>query len=208
MDISDYMAKNIELTGEIGLKYTEYLIKSEEEHLRINEEAVELMDEMANMGNIMSHCNFSQNEEGESIYKDGTEALDMLFEEYNSFLEERKGEIEKNVLAIYQDIIKYLTEYDRAVSFYKTEHEEEYWNTLEAIEKLFEEYSDGCVIVSAQELQDMEDTLRSQSEMLTEQQCIIRGLRNESEWQEETDIVPEPGDDSEDTPIDGEPRRL
>lgn len=219
VDISDYMAKNIELTGEVGLKYTEYLMKSEEEHMRINEEAVGLMDEMANMGNIMSHCNFSQNGDGESIYKDGTEALDMLFEEYNSSLDERKDEIEKNVLAIYKDIIRYLTEYDRAVKVYQTEHEEEYWNTLEAIEKLFEEYSDSCVIVSAQELQDMEDTLRSQSEMLKAQQSIIQGLqdgsgeRNEAGGEQEetggeqegTDIVQDPEKDPEDEPIDREP---
>lgn len=205
VDVSEYVATNIELTGEVGLKYTEYLTKSEEEHLRINEEATVLMDEMANMSSIMSNCNFTQNEEGDSIYQDGTEALDMLFEEYNSSLEEKEGEIEENVLAIYKDIIRYLTEYDRAVEVYQTEHEQAYRNTLDALEELFEEYSDNSVIVSAQELQDMENTLDAQNEMLRAQQCIIQELQGEVGEQEESETVQEPEKDPDDTEIEKEP---
>lgn len=205
VDISEYMAKNIELIGEIGLKYTEYLMESEEEHFRINEEAIALMDEMANMSNIMSNSNFSQNGEGGSIYQDGAEALDMLFEEYNSSLEEKESKIEENVLAIYKDIITYLTEYDRAVEAYQTEHEKAYRNTLEALEKLFEKYSGSYVIVSAEDLHEIETTLESQSEMLWVQQCIIQELQDDGEEQEESEIMQEAEIYSHDAAIESEP---
>lgn len=205
VDVSEYMVTNIELTGEIGLKYTEYLMRSEEEHFRINEEATVLMDEMANMSSIMSNCNFSQNGEGGSVYQDGTEALDMLFEEYNSSLEEKEDEIEENVLAIYKDVIKYLTQYDRAVEAYQTENEQEYRNTLDALEELFKEYSEDSVIVSAQELQDIETTLEEQSEMLRVQQCIIQELQDDSGEQEEPDKEQEPETDPDDTEIENKP---
>lgn len=192
VDVSEYMARNIELTGEVGLKYTEYLMESEEEHFRINEEAFALMDEMENMSSIMSNSNFSQNEEGGSIYQDGIEALDMFFEDYNISLEEKETEIEENVIAIYKDINSYLTEYDRAVEAYQTEHEKAYRNTLEALEKLFEKYSGSYVIVSAEEMQEIENTLESQSEMLCVQQCIIQEL------QEEYEITQQSEEDAED----------
>lgn len=209
VDISDYMARNIELTGQVGQKYTEYLMKSEEEHLRINEEAVVLMDEMAKMGGIMSNSNLSQNGDGGSIYQDGEEALDLLFEAYNSSLGEKQEEIEENVLVIYQNIIKYLTEYDRAVQFYQTEHEEKYRNTLEALEKLFEKYSDSCVIVSTQELQDLENKIEEQSQMLWVQQCIIQELEGDSEGENEeqdgVETLQEPETDPENAPVEREP---
>lgn len=192
VDVSEYMARNIELTGEVGLKYTEYLMESEEEHFRINEEAFALMDEMENMSSIMSNSNFSQNEEGGSIYQDGIEALDTFFEDYNISLEEKETEIEENVIAIYKDINSYLTEYDRAVEAYQTEHEKAYRNTLEALEKLFEKYSGSYVIVSAEEMQEIENTLESQSEMLCVQQCIIQEL------QEEYEITQQSEEDAED----------
>lgn len=191
VDVSEYMLRNIELTGEVGLKYTEYLMESEEEHFKINEEAIVLMDEMANMSSIMSNSNFIQNGEGGSIYQDGAEALDEFFEEYNIALEEKESEIEENVLSIYKDIITYLTEYDKAVEVYQTEHEKAYRNTLEALEGLFEKYSDSCVIVSAQELQNIEDILESQSETLWVQQCIIRELQEDSGEQEDSEIMQE-----------------
>ncbi len=206
VDVSDYMAANIELTGEIGFKYTEYLMKSEEEHLRINEEAIALMDEMANMSGIIGNCNFTQNEEGGSVYQDGMEALDVLFGEYSNYLEEKESELEDNVLAIYKDIITYLTEYDRAVEAYQTENEQAYRNTLDALEELFEEYSEGCVIVSAEELQNIENKLEEQSEMLWIQQCIIQELQEEDgEEENETEQEPEPETDPDDTEIDKEP---
>lgn len=187
VDVSEYMARNIELTGKVGLKYTEYLMESEEEHFRINEEAFALMDEMENMSSIMSNSNFSQNEEGDSVYQDGIEALDTLLEDYNISLEEKETEIEENVIAIYKDINTYLTEYDRAVEAYQTEHEEAYRNTLEALEELFEKYSGSYVIVSAEELQEIENTLESQSEMLCAQQCIIQELQEEYEMMQQSE---------------------
>lgn len=211
VDVSQYMANNIELTGEIGQKYTEYLMQSEEEHLRINEEASALMDEMSNMSSIISNSNFIQNEEGGSVYQDGTEAVEALFEEYNSSLEEKESEIEENVLAIYKDVTAYLAEYDRAVEVYQTENEEAYRNTLEALENLFEEYSEGHVIVSEQELEEIENTMESQSEMLWVQQCIIQELQEDSEEQEdggeqeESENVQEAEIYAQDTEIETEP---
>jgi len=205
VDVSEYMANNIELTGEIGLKYTEYLMESEEEHLRINEEATALMDEMSNMSSIMSNSNFTQNAEGGSIYQDGMEALDTFFEEYNSSLEEKENEIGENVLAIYKDIDTYLTEYDRAVEAYQLEHEKAYRNTLEGLETLFERYSDSHVIVSTQELQEIENTLESQNEMLWVQQCIIQELQEDGEEQEEFEIAQEAEIYAQDTEIEAEP---
>lgn len=211
VDVSQYMANNIELTGEIGQKYTEYLMQSEEEHLRINEEASALMDEMSNMSSIISNSNFIQNEEGGSVYQDGTEAVEALFEEYNSSLEEKESEIEENVLAIYKDVTAYLAEYDRAVEVYQTENEEAYRNTLEALENLFEEYSEGHVIVSEQELEEIENTMESQSEMLWVQQCIIQELQEDSEEQEdggeqeESENIQEAEIYAQDTEIETEP---
>lgn len=202
VDVSEYMARNIELTGKVGLKYTEYLMESEEEHFKINEEATALMDEMSNMSGIMSNCNFSQNAEGGSIYQDGLEALDTFFEDYNISLEEKQTEIEKNMIAIYKDINAYLTEYDRAVEAYQTEHEKSYQNTLEALEELFEKYSEEYVIVSAEELQEIENTLESQSEMLRVQQCIIQELQDESEEQEGSEILQEPETNFHDTVVE------
>lgn len=211
VDVSQYMANNIELTGEIGQKYTEYLMQSEEEHLRINEEASALMDEMSNMSSIISNSNFIQNEEGGSVYQDGTEAVEALFKEYNSSLEEKESEIEENVLAIYKDVTAYLAEYDRAVEVYQTENEEAYRNTLEALENLFEEYSEGHVIVSEQELEEIENTMESQSEMLWVQQCIIQELQEDSEEQEdggeqeESENIQEAEIYAQDTEIETEP---
>ena len=202
VDVSEYVARNIELTGEVGLKYTEYLMESEEEHFKINEEATALMDEMSNMSGIMSNCNFSQNAEGGSIYQDGLEALDTFLEDYNISLEEKQTEIEENMIAIYKDINAYLTEYDRAVEAYQTEHEKSYQNTLEALEELFEKYNEGYVIVSAEELQEIENTLEAQSEMMRVQQCIIQELQDESEEQEESEILQEPETDSYDTVVE------
>ncbi len=194
VDVSEYMAKNIELTGEVGLKYTEYLMESEEEHFRINEEAFVLMEEMGNMSSIMSNSNFSQNGDGDSVYQDGMEELDTLFEDYNISLEEKETEIEENVIAIYKDINTYLTEYDRAVEAYQTEHEKAYRNTLDALEVLFEKYSSSYVIVSVEEMQEIEDTLEIQ-------QNLIQELQSDSY---EEDEFESPEDKSEDMEIEEE----
>ena len=210
VDVSEYMVKNIELTGEVGLKYTEYLMESEEEHFRINEEAFVLMEEMGNMSSIMSNSNFGQNGDGDSIYQDGMEALDTLFEDYNISLEEKETEIEENVIAIYKDINTYLTEYDRAVEAYQTEHEKAYRNTLEALEELFEKYSSSYVIVSVEEMQEIEDMLEIQQNLIQELQSdsyekdefespeaksenieIEEELESEEEWKIESEFEPE-----------------
>lgn len=203
VDVSEYMAKNIELTGQVGLKYTEYLTESEKEHFRINEEALALMDEMGNMSGIMSQSNFAQSGEGGSVYQDGLEALDMLFEEYNTALEDKESEIGENVLAIYTDINAYLTAYDRAVEAYQKENEKAYRNTLKALEKLFENYRNNYVMISAQEMQEMESALEVQSEMLEAQQSLIQELQEDNgvtDENVETEREPEP--DREETAED------
>lgn len=178
VDISEYMTQNVELTSQVGLKYTEYLMVSETEHQKINEEAIALMDEMGNMSTIIGSINLTQDSEGNSIYQTGTEELGVIFEEHNTALTEKEAEISTNVIAIYEDINTYLTEYDRAVEAYQTENEEKYLNTLIALEELFEDYQESYVMLSTVELQMLEDTMEAQNDKLIEQQNLIEELQS------------------------------
>lgn len=179
VDISDYMLQNMEFTNQIGLKYTEYLMASETDHMKINEEALLLMDEMGNMSGIMESSNFSQSEDGSSLYQDGAEELDTLLEEYNAALGEEETKISENVLGIYEDINLYLTAYDRTVAAYLAENVTAYNNTLKALEELLAEYEKKYVLVSTEEMQIMEETLEAQNTMLTEQQTLIAQLQED-----------------------------
>ncbi|MBQ6806248.1 MAG: hypothetical protein IJO97_02305 [Lachnospiraceae bacterium] len=184
VDISEYMMQNVELTSQVGLKYTEYLMASEEDHQKINEEAIALMDEMGNMSGIMSGINLTQDSEGNSVYQIGTEELGVIFEEHNAALTEKEAEISNNIIAIYEDINTYLTEYDRAVEAYKTENDDKYLDTLVALEEMFENYQNSYVMLSTVEFQMIEDTMESQNDKLIEQQNLIQELQSDEGTEE------------------------
>lgn len=177
VDISEYMVQNMEFTSQIGLKYAEYLMASETDHMKINEEALLLMAEMNNMSDIIGDNNFSQNEDSASLYQEGMEALDALLEEYNIALGEKEMEIDENVLGIYGDINLYLTAYDRAMAAYLAGNAASHDNILKAVEELFVEYQNQYTLVPVEEMQLMEDTLEAQNAALMEQQTLILELQ-------------------------------
>lgn len=177
VDIAEYLSKNAKFAGEIGLKYTEYLMASEAEHRIINEEAMELMNEMDNMNGIMSGINFIQSGEEGSVYQLGTEELDGMFEEYNTLFEEAVTEQGKNIIKIYQDINLYLDEYDRALEAHRSRNSALYLNTLDKLEELFDSYKDkGYTIVSEQEIQSMKARIQEQDVTIARQQSLIEEL--------------------------------
>lgn len=184
VDISEYMTKNMELTSQVGIKYNEYLMESEADHQKLNEEAMALMDEMGNMDSIIGGIDLAHDAEGNSIYQKGAEELNQLFEEHNEALSEKEEELEENILAIYQDIQTYLTEYERAKEAYKNENEQKYLNTLAALEKLFEDYQGDYVMLTEEELSQLE----SEIEEVNEQIVMLQGLLDEIE-QPEADIT-------------------
>lgn len=187
VDISEYMMQNMKFTNQVGQKYTDYLMASQSDHMRINEEALLLMAEMSNMSGIMAGSNFGQGEDGSSIYQEGAEELDTLLEEYNISLGEKEAEISENVLAIYEDINLYMTAYDRTIEAYLADNKTAYDNTLKALEDLLAEYQKKYILVSAEEMQMLEDTLAAQNEMLAEQETMIMELQESEGENSNTD---------------------
>lgn len=119
VDISDYMAKNIELTSEVGTKYREYIMESEAEHQKLNEEAAALMTEMGNMDPIISGIDFMHDAEGNSIYQQGKDELSDLFSGHNMALAEKEIELQNNMIAIYEDVQDICKGYERLKSAYQ-----------------------------------------------------------------------------------------
>lgn len=180
VDISEYMTKNVEFTGEVGLKYTEYLMASETEHQRINEEAIGLMDEMSNTSDIISNISLIQSGEEGTVYQSGKEELDLMFEEYSVGFGEAVTKQEENIMKIYQDINLYLDEYDRAMEAYQSKNSALYLNTLDALEALFNTYrAKGYIIVPEQEIQGMKDQIQAQNLTIADQQSLIEELKEE-----------------------------
>lgn len=180
VDISEYMSKNVELTGQVGAKYMEYLTASEEDHQKLNTEAMELMAEMGNMDSIISGVNLTQNGDGNSVYQQGAEELAALFDEHNATLGEKKAELDENVLKIYEDIQNYFLEYDKAKEVYAKEYEQNYLNTLNALENLFNEYQTKYTILTAEEVQQINNIVEQQNEQLQMQQEIINELQGQA----------------------------
>ncbi|MDO4304861.1 MAG: hypothetical protein Q4D94_13215 [Bacillota bacterium] len=180
VDISEYMSKNVELTGQVGTKYMEYLTASEEDHQKLNEEAMALMTEMGNMDSIMGGINLAVDGEGNSVYQNGAEELGKLFEEHNTALGEKKAELDENVLEIYEDIQNYFLEYDKAEAAYEKEYEQKYLNTLNALEALFNEYQAKYATFSVEEIQQINSIVEQQNEQLQAQQEIINELQGQA----------------------------
>lgn len=200
VDISEYMAKNVEFTGEVGVKYTEYLMTSEEEHQRINEEAYGLMDEMNNTSSVISNISLIQNGEEGSIYQSGKEELNLMFEEYGVGFGEAVTEQEENIMKIYQDINLYLDEYDRAMEAYQSKNSALYRNTLDALEALFNTYkAKGYIIVPEQEIQSMKDQIQAQSLTIADQQSLIEELKEEGAEETKSDEAEPAGNESNET---------
>lgn len=177
VDISDYMTKNAEFAGEVGLKYTEYLMESEEEHQKINEEAIGLMDEMSNMSGLISDISLVQNGDEGLVYQSGEEELDSIFEEYNAAVTEAVEEQEENIIKIYQDINLYLDEYDRALEAHQSQNSTLYHSTLDELEVLFDNYKQkGYTIVSEKEIQSMKAQIQAQNITIANQQNLIEEL--------------------------------
>lgn len=191
VDISEYMAKNMEFTGVVGQKYAEYMMASEEEHQRINEESIGLIDEMNNTSSIISSISLVQNEEDGTVYQSGEEELDKMLEEYGIAFGETVAEQEENIMKIYQDINLYLDEYDRALEAHRSRNSVLYRNTLDALESLFDRYkADGYTIVSEQEIQSMRAQIQHQSITIANQQSLIEELGNkEQEKREQEDGI-------------------
>ena len=177
VDISDYISKNAELTGQIGTKYSEYLMESEGEHQKLNEEATALMTEMGNMDGIITDVDLTVDAEGNSVYQTGQADIETLLNEHNTGLKEKQDNIGENVLNIYGDIQVFLTEYDKAVAAYEKENEEKYLNTLTALEELFEEYKENYMLMTLSEYEEITNTVAKQNEQIIEQQNIIDNLR-------------------------------
>lgn len=178
VDISEYMRQNIELSNQVGVKYKEFLLESETDHQRINEDAILLMTEMNNMDSLFNDISFGQDEGGNSIYQSGKEELDNLFEEYNTTLKEKEDDIGDNVIAIYEDINTFLDAYDRAIEANRTENEADYENILEELEKLFIKYQNSYVMVSTEEIRLMEEKIEEQNDKMIEQQNLIQELQD------------------------------
>lgn len=187
VDISEYISKNAELTSEVGIKYTEYIMESETEHQAINEEATALMTEMGNMDTIIGGIDLSHDAEGNSIYQKGADELQTLFEEYNAKLENKEEDLLNNVLTIYTDIQTYLKEYQRAKEAYQLENEQKYLNTLSDLQKLFDEYQDNYIVVSEEAMAQLETEIivqNEQIEVLNEQIQELQGMANGNEAEE------------------------
>lgn len=197
VDISEYMAANVELTGQIGTKYTEYLTESETDHQLLNEEAAALMTEMGNMDGIIIGIDLTHDKDGNLVYQTGADELSALFEDHNTALAEKETEINNNILKIYGDIQTYLYEYDRAKAAYVQENENSYLNTLNGLEELFEEYSENYVLISADEMQQMQAAIEQQNTQIAQQQAVINEL-----WQE--DAEENDNEDAEENDNDGE----
>ena len=193
VDISQYMAKNAELTGEVGTKYHEYLMESEIDHQKLNEEAMELMAEMGNMDSIIGGIDLYHDAEGNSIYLKGTQELETLFEGHNATLFEKEEELQENVLKIYSDIQNYLSEYERTKEAYETENEQRYINTLTALERLFEEYKSRYVVITGEELAQLETEIATQNEQIATQQAQIEELKNTTDSEEVSEILKNEG---------------
>ena len=89
VDITEYMTKNAELTGQVGTKYMEYLQASEVDHQKLIVQSTALMEEMQNMDGIITGVNLALDTEGNSVYQTGDEKLSALFEEHNQKLMEK-----------------------------------------------------------------------------------------------------------------------
>ena len=126
VDVSEYMTTNIELTSQVGLKYKEYIAESETEHQALNESAAALMTEMGNMDPLISGIDFMHDEDGNSIYQAGKDALSTLFEEHNTALETKREQLQNNVLTTYGDIQVIVKEYYRLKSAYKEKTGEDF----------------------------------------------------------------------------------
>lgn len=182
VDISEYMARNAEFAGEVGLKYTEYLMASETEHQKINEEAVNLMEEMNNMSGIISDIRLVENGEEGTVYQSGEEELGSIFEEYNIAVEEAVAEQEENIMKIYQDINLYLDEYGRALEAHQSRDTTLYRNTLDEVEMLFTDYREqGYLIVHKSEIQSMQDEIQSKQDKIQSMEDRIQSMEDEIE---------------------------
>ena len=199
VDISEYMSKNAEFAGEIGLKYTEYLMESEAEHQRINEEAIGLMDEMHNTSSIISGISLIENGEKGTVYQSGEEELNNMFEEYSTAFGTSVAEQEENIIKMYQDINCYLDEYDRALDAHQSQNYVLYHNTLDELEVLFNRYKEnGYTIVSEEEIQSMKSQIQDQNTLISNQRHLIERLEEreqadnpeqEDEAELNTDII-------------------
>lgn len=179
LDISEYMSTNAELTGQIGTKYNEYLLESETEHQKLNEEAAALMTEMGNMDGIISGIDLTHDGEGNLVYQMGIDELSALFEAHNTALTEKETEINNNILKIYGDVQTYLYEYNQAKAAYQKENENNYLNTLNALEALFGEYRENYVLVSAYEIQQLKEVVAQQNNQIIQQQAAMDSLQEE-----------------------------
>ncbi len=118
VDVSEYMALNLELTSQVGTKYREYIMESEVEHQKLNESATSLMKEMSNMDPLISAIDFMHDSEGNSIYQQGKEELQQLFEAHNTTLRDKEVQLQGNVIATYDDIQTFTREYLRLKEAY------------------------------------------------------------------------------------------
>lgn len=119
VEVSDYIAKNIELTATVGMKYQEFITESETEHLALNEAAATLLTEMGNMDPLITGIDFMTDEEGNSIYQTGKEELSTFFANHNTTLETKELELQNNVLIMYGDIQTFYKEYERLKNQYQ-----------------------------------------------------------------------------------------
>ena len=159
VDITEYMTKNAELTGQVGTKYMEYLQASEVDHQKLIVQSTALMEEMQNMDGIIMGVNLALDAEGNSVYQTGEEKLSTLFEEHNQKLMEKKQALDEGVLQIYTDVQNYLSEYERSINAYQEENQEKYLDTLTALENLFHEYQSSYVLVPTEQYVQMKDAL-------------------------------------------------
>ena len=159
VDITEYMTKNAELTGQVGTKYMEYLQASEVDHQKLIVQSTALMEEMQNMDGIIMGVNLALDAEGNSVYQTGEEKLSTLFEEHNQKLMEKEQNLDEGVLQIYTDVQNYLSEYERSINAYQEENQEKYLDTLTALENLFHEYQSSYVLVPTEQYVQMKDAL-------------------------------------------------
>ena len=159
VDITEYMTKNAELTGQVGTKYMEYLQASEVDHQKLIVQSTALMEEMQNMDGIITGVNLALDAEGNSVYQTGEEKLSALFEEHNQKLMEKEQALDEGVLQIYTDVQNYLSEYERSINAYQEENQEKYLDILTALENLFHEYQSSYVLVPTEQYVQMKDAL-------------------------------------------------
>lgn len=115
LDVSKYINKNAELTELVGNKYTEYIQSSNDAHQKLIEKSTTLMAEMGNMDGIISDIDFVHDSEGNEVYQTGTDELEVYFTEFNI----HQQNASEKVVVLYENIQKYLTEYEKAVQYYK-----------------------------------------------------------------------------------------